>query len=72
VDEATAATRLNPLLDRMEAKGAAFHQRVRQGYLDQAQQDPQRYLVIDARADPQTVYDAMLEGMAQRVARWRR
>lgn len=30
VDEATAAHRLNPLLDRIEAKGAAYHRRVRQ------------------------------------------
>ncbi|XHC25431.1 dTMP kinase [Phycisphaerales bacterium ac7] len=31
VDQATAATRLNPLLDRMEQKGEAFHKRVRAG-----------------------------------------
>lgn len=72
VDEATAATRLNPLLDRMEAKGAAFHRRVRQGYLDQAKQDPDRYLVIDARTDADSVYAAMLAGIEQRVARWSR
>ncbi|MBY0308754.1 MAG: dTMP kinase, partial [Phycisphaerales bacterium] len=40
LDQAAAAKRLSPLLDRMEAKGAAFHQRVRQGYLDQAKADP--------------------------------
>ncbi len=70
VDEQTAATRLNPLLDRMEAKGAAFHRRVRQGYLDQAAQDPSRYLVIDARPDADTVFSALRDGVAQRVAGW--
>lgn len=51
VDEQTAATRLNPLLDRMEQKGAAFHRRVRAGYLDQAAQHQDRYVIIDATHD---------------------
>jgi dTMP kinase len=65
VDEATAAKRLNPLLDRMEARGAAFHARVRQGYLDQAIQDPDRYVVIDARADENTVFDLLLKKLGR-------
>jgi dTMP kinase len=48
IDEIAAAARLSPLLDRMEAKGAAFHRKVRQGYLEQAKADPGRYAVIDA------------------------
>jgi len=63
VDQATAATRLSPLLDRMEQKGADFHRTVRQGYLDQAQRDPQHYLVIDATADPDTVFTRLIEAM---------
>ncbi len=70
VDDETAATRLNPLLDRMEAKGAAFHRRVRQGYLDQAENDPDRYLVIDARADADAVYQAMIARLRERVTAW--
>lgn len=75
VDEDTAATRINPLLrerefnadkDRMEAKGAAFHRRVRQGYLDQAADDPDRYLVIDATRDPDTVFDDLVTGLSGR------
>jgi len=56
VDEETAVSRLNPLMDRMEAKGREFHRRVRAGYRDQASRDPDRYLVIDARPDPDTVW----------------
>ncbi len=36
-------------LDRVEAAGADFHTRVRQHFLELAQRDPQRYLVIPAR-----------------------
>ncbi len=66
VDQATAAGRLNPLLDRMESKGSTFHGRVRQGYLDQAAADPERYLVLDARADADTVFAELLAGLAAR------
>lgn len=48
VDAETAGQRLSPLLDRMESKGDAFHRRVRQGYHDQAANDPQRVVLIDA------------------------
>jgi dTMP kinase len=40
VDTETAMRRLNPLLDRMESKGSAFHRRVREGYLAEARRDP--------------------------------
>jgi len=67
VDQVTAAQRLNPLLDRMEAKGAAYHARVRRGYLDQAERDPDRHLVVDARADADTVFDRLLTGLSARL-----
>ncbi|MEM7755053.1 MAG: dTMP kinase [Planctomycetota bacterium] len=63
LDERTAASRLSPLLDRMEAKGSAFHARVRAGYLDQAQADPDRHLVVDASRDPEDVYRQLVEGL---------
>jgi dTMP kinase len=59
VDEATAAHRLNPLLDRMERKGADYHRRVRQGFLDQARDEPDKHLVIDARGEPDAVFDRL-------------
>lgn len=60
VDQATAAKRLSPLLDRIEQRGAEFHARVRAGYLDQARRDPDRYRVIDARADADAVFIQLL------------
>ena len=35
-------------LDRIERESQSFHGRVRQGYLEQARQDPDRWLVLDA------------------------
>ncbi|MBL1218428.1 MAG: dTMP kinase [Planctomycetes bacterium] len=64
VDLQTAAHRLNPLLDRMEAKGAEFHERVRHGFLNQAQHDPDTYLVIDATHSEQEVFTTLLDQMA--------
>ncbi len=79
VDEVTAHHRMNPLLrerefdtdlDRMEQKGADYHRKVRQGYLDQAAADPSRYLVIDARGDAETVYQTLRTGLAKIAATW--
>ncbi len=35
-------------LDRMESKAAEYHKRVRQGFLECARAEPDRYVVIDA------------------------
>jgi dTMP kinase len=50
VDPAVAAARAperGP--DRIEARAADFHARVRAGYLELAAREPQRFLVLDAR-----------------------
>ena len=67
VDEQTASTRLNPLLDRMEQKGKEYHRRVRKGYLDQAEADPKRYLVIDARPSADEVTETLLKQLTARL-----
>lgn len=67
VDTATAATRLNPLLDRMEQKGDAFHRRVREGYLDQARRDPKGYAVIDASKGPDDVTADLMRTLKARL-----
>ncbi|MBX2851712.1 MAG: dTMP kinase [Phycisphaeraceae bacterium] len=76
VDEKTAQARMNPLLrgrefdaskDRIESKGDAFHRRVRQGYLEQAEQDPNRYLVIDATREPDPIYGDLISGISGKL-----
>ncbi len=48
VDLAVARRRLGDQIDRIEGAGDAFHERVRQGYLELAAADPSRWLVVDA------------------------
>ena len=63
VDEATAAKRLNPLLDRMEQKGAEFHRRVRDGYQMLASEDPRHFILIDATLDEDTVSETAMKAI---------
>jgi len=67
VDEATASRRLSPLLDRMEAKGAAFHARVRKGYLDQGARDPNHVLVLDATREADAIFDDLMTNLRDRL-----
>ncbi len=69
IDEIAAAKRLSPLLDRMEAKGAAFHKKVRHGYLDQAKQDPARYAVLDATKTQDEIWESLQRVMADKAKR---
>ncbi|MBU2693827.1 MULTISPECIES: dTMP kinase [Pimelobacter] len=50
--------------DRIEGEGLAFHQRVRQSFLDLAAHDPAHYLVVDARG----TIDEIAALIAARVA----
>jgi dTMP kinase len=42
-------------LDRFEQEGHEFHERVRSGFHAMAQHEPERWVIIDAAADPDTV-----------------
>ena len=48
VDLAVARQRLGDEIDRIEGAGAEFHTRVREGYLEMAAADPDRWVVVDA------------------------
>jgi dTMP kinase len=43
--------------DRMENEGLDFHQAVRQGFLDQAQSEPERIKVVNANQAPEDLAD---------------
>lgn len=53
--------------DRMERKGVEFRAKVREGYLSQAREWPQRYAVIDARANADEVTGALMKALRERL-----
>jgi len=52
---------------RFEAKGTAFHQRLRQGFLDIAAAEPERCVVIDSTAEPDAVSDTIWTAVRDRL-----
>ena len=60
VDLKTASQRLNRQLDRMEAKGDGYHQRVRKGFLQLAKEH-EKYLVVDAAGEVEAVHEKILQ-----------
>jgi dTMP kinase len=62
-----AAERLGRSLDRFEAEGGGFHQRVVDGFRALAEADPSRWVVIDGSTTEDVVGDAVWSAM---MARW--
>ncbi len=52
--------------DRFERMGAAFHQRLRDGFLDIARREPDRCRVIDATAPVEAAHAEILRGLSDR------
>lgn len=69
VDWKTAQSRMARALDRMEQKDADYHRRVREGYLEQARSQPEKYLVVDSTAQPEEVFAALTAGITDRLSR---
>jgi dTMP kinase len=66
VDDRIAASRVSGERDRIESKSAEYHRRVREGYLAQAREESETYLVIDASRDPDAVEAILHRGLAER------
>ena len=65
-----AAARMARPLDRMEQQGAAFHARVRQGFLAEAARSPEKIVVVDAtRADRRSASGDSEDGGGEREER---
>ena len=54
--------------DRLEGEGTAFQQRVRAGYLELAQAEPDRVKVIDARGSREVVRSRVLATLRETIA----
>jgi dTMP kinase len=53
--------------DRYERMDLGFHQRVREGFLDIARDDPQRCVVVDAKESPEAVATQLLAQVRARL-----
>jgi dTMP kinase len=71
VDEGLARTRArNPgRPDRLEAEPLEFHERVRRAYLDIAEAEPARFLVLDSRGPSEELTRRILETVRARLPR---
>lgn len=49
--------------DRFEQEDIAFHRRVRNGYLRLAQDEPERFIIIDAAREVDGVYDDLMKSL---------
>ena len=67
VDLATAATRLDRELDRMEQKGDGYHQKVREGFLRLAECND-KMIVVDAGAEVEAVRRKVMKAVQKRLA----
>jgi len=64
IDPAAGLARLTGAKDRMEAKNLPFHRRVRELFLKQAADHPQRFAVLDASAGTEEVQRRLRETIA--------
>ena len=69
VDPAVGATRRGRPPDRMEAEGAAFHDRVRAGFAELAAAEPHRIAVVDASGDVDEVARQVWAAVEARLPR---
>ena len=53
--------------DRFEAKGPAFHEKVRAGFIDLAHTDPERCVIIDASRSADAIADDVLQLVQARL-----
>ncbi|HAY84118.1 MAG TPA: dTMP kinase, partial [Chloroflexi bacterium] len=54
--------------NRLDAKEQAFHQRVRAGYLEMAQAQPNRWVVVDAALPLEQVQQTLIQVVLDRLA----
>ena len=67
IDAAAARIRKGGPDDAIEAAGLAFHERVRKGFLDLANADPARWVVIDATLSVDEVFGAVRDAAQIRL-----
>lgn len=54
--------------DRFDSETDSFHQKIRAGFLDLAQGEPERFAIIDATGSIEEVHQAIMEVIRERLA----
>lgn len=67
IDGMQRVSQRGAVLNRFELADQDFFERVRQGYLDQAQREPERFVVIDATAALETVKTKVEDALKDRL-----
>jgi len=62
-----AMSRLTRGLDRLESRGEAYFQRVREGFVQQAQRLGEAAVIIDAAVPPQDIHAQLVAAIADRL-----
>ena len=52
--------------DRIEAEADSFHEKVRQGFLDQAKADSENWLVLNAALTPDELYTQLIAKLTEK------
>ena len=65
VDVETSQSRVGSEKDRMESAGIEFFERVRQGFLEIAKQEPDRVKVVDSKQSIEDIHKQILELVAR-------
>jgi len=68
VPEAVAAERMGTDLDRLEAVGDGFHQRVAEGYRTLADEDPDGWVMVDGAGTVDEVFALVLAAVEARLS----
>ncbi len=66
VGVAEAAARMGATLDRIEREGDGFRSRVADAYRELAERNPERYVVVDGTAAPETIAEEILGALRAR------
>ena len=62
-----AQQRVGSEKDRLEAEGAVFHNKVRNGYLELAKNEPERFAVIDASQSIESVFEQTKKAVSKLI-----
>ena len=67
MDPSIGAKRKEQAQDYMEQEAIDFHNRVREGYMQLANESPERWLIVDALQNEDVVFDLVWSDVAQRI-----